>query len=353
MDEREQRLGVAIIGCGDISEAYADGIAAINGVTLRGAWDRHPERVARFASQHGGHAFSTLEELLADDHVDVVVNLTRQASHAELTARCLTAGKHVYSEKPLALSYREAAELAALAERTGRRLACAPIGYLGEAQRTAWQVLRDGTIGEVRVAYAEVNWGRIERWHPRPAPFYEVGVAFDVGVYPLTLLTAMLGPARGVSAYGRVLLADRTSRDGEPFTVDAPDFIVAIVELQSGAIVRLTTSFYVEHGTKQQGMEIHGDRGSIALDSWFRFNAGVELALDADAYEVVDVPGDPPAGVDYARGLAELVDAIAEGRPHRASADHAAHVVEILEAIHTSAATAGRVPVHSTFASPW
>src|SRR6185295_17646095 len=137
---------------------------------------------------------------------DIVINLTVHHAHYQVTKRALEAGKHVYSEKPLALTSSEARELVTLAASRGLRLGCSPSTFLGEAQQTAATVIRSGRLGPVRAVYAEVNWGRIETWHPAPAPFYDVGVLVDVGVYPLTLLTAFLGPARRVQASGGLLL---------------------------------------------------------------------------------------------------------------------------------------------------
>src|SRR6185503_813257 len=118
----------------------------------------------------------------------------------------------------MASSYDEARDLVELAEASGVRLSSSPITFMGDAQETAWRLIASGAIGTVRVAYAEVNWGRIETWHPRPEPFYRIGPLADVGVYPLTILTAMFGPARRVTAYGTILMPDRVSATGEPFS---------------------------------------------------------------------------------------------------------------------------------------
>jgi predicted dehydrogenase len=223
---------------------------------------------------------------------------------------------------------------------------------MGEAQETAWHLVDTGAIGTVRVVYAEVNWGRIERWHPAPAPFYGVGPLVDVGVYPLTILTAMFGPARSVTAYGRVVLPDRTTLEGEPFHVDTPDFGVAVIELESGPVIRLTTSFYVGQHSRQGGIELHGDAGSLFLESWQHFDSDLQLAEFGGAYAPVTALEPPFPGTDWGRALAELADAIHSGRPHRAGADHAAHVIEILDAIAASMAGAGTVAVTSSFTRP-
>jgi predicted dehydrogenase len=347
-----QPLGVAIVGCGDIAAAYGASIRAKPSIALRGATDRNPPRVERFVADWGGVGYASIDDLLADPDVDAVVNLTRQNGHYEVTRRCLEAGKHVYSEKPLGLTHAACAELTEIADRHDVRLACAPITYLGEAQQAAWQLVDSGALGQVRLVYAEANWGQIESWHPRPQEFYQVGATFDVGVYPLTLITAFFGPAVRVRASGGVLRADRVTTTGEPFTITTPDFVTAFIELESGVVARLTCSFYVDMASRQKGLEIHGDSGAVLLDSWFHFNSPIALVPRGGEPEPLTVGGSPPDGADYGRGLDDLAAAIRDDRPHLASAAHAAHVVEVAEAIHQSVRDGGAVTITSTFTPP-
>jgi predicted dehydrogenase len=341
-------LRVAVVGCGNISGPYGETLGAYPTIEIVGATDVDRALSAEFVGRFGGVDYPSLDTLLADGAVDAVVNLTSHGVHAEITAAALRAGKHVHSEKPLAASYAEARSLVELADSSGVRLSCSPITFMGDAQEEAWRLVASGAIGTVRVAYAEVNWGRIESWHPRPDPFYRIGPLADVGVYPLTILTAMFGPARRVTAFGRVVLPDRVTMNGEPFSVGAPDFGVAVVELEDGPVVRLTTSFYVMQHSKQRGIELHGDEGSVFLSSWQEFDADVELARNGGAYESVAVRH-PFAGTDWGRAIAELRSAIVEQRPHRATGAHAAHVVEILDAIVTSASEGRPVDIRSSF----
>ena len=281
-----------------------------------------------------------------------MVNLTIHHAHPAVITQCLEAGKHVHSEKPLAMTYAEARALVDLAEAKGLRLSCSPITFMGEAQQTAWKLIREGRLGTVRVAYAEVNWGRIESWHPAPGPFYEVGALFDVGVYPLTVLTTIFGPARRVTAYGTVLHADRVTKEGVAFHIETPDWVVAAVELANGTVVRLTTNFYVGHHSKQKGIEFHGDLGSLYIDSWQNFHASVEFAEYGKSYEPVTPVKEPYQGTEWGRSVAELADAIAAGRPQRPTGRQAAHVVEICQAISTSLRQGGAVEVTSDFTPP-
>jgi predicted dehydrogenase len=344
-------LRVGVVGCGNISGPYGETMAAYPSVEIAGATDLDRVLSAAFVERFGGIDYPSLDAVLGDSHVDAILNLTSPEVHADVSTAALAAGKHVHSEKPLAASYETARALVDLAAARRVRLSCSPITFMGEAQQTAWRLVDSGAIGAVRVAYAEVNWSRIESWHPRPEPFYGIGPLADVGVYPLTILTAMFGPARRVTAFGKVVYPDRVTTSGEPFTVRAPDFGVAVIELENGTIVRLTTSFYVGQHSKQRGIELHGDTGSLFLSSWQDFDATVELAPFGGSYEAVPV-ANAFRGTDWGRALGELSDAISHGRQHRATGHHAAHIVEILDATVVSASEGRPVEITSSFPPP-
>jgi predicted dehydrogenase len=153
-----------------------------------------------------------------------------------------------------------------------------PFTFMGEGEQAAWKLIREGRLGTVRVVYAEVNWGRIESWQPALAPFYDVGPLFDVAVYSLMLLTAIFGPVRRVSSFGRVVFPDRAAKHGEPFHITTPDFAATMLEFDGGLIGRMTTDFYVHNqNTNQRGIEFHGDLGSLTLSSWRDFNGAVRF----------------------------------------------------------------------------
>jgi predicted dehydrogenase len=347
----ERTLSVAVVGCGNISGAYGETMSAYPSIRLAGATDVDRALSAAFVERFGGVDYPSLDDVLGDPSVDAIVNLTVPAAHAEVTTAALNAGKHVHSEKPLAGSYAAARSLVELAADRGLRLSCAPITFMGEAQETARRLVDSGAIGRVRVAYAEVNGGRIETWHPRPEPFYRIGPFADIAVYPLTILTAIFGPARRVTATATVVYPDRTTLGGESFTPEAHDFGVAVLELESGTVVRLTANFYVPRVGNRNGIELHGDLGSIFLSDWQQFDAGVELAPFGEPYRAVTVEN-AFRGTDWARALDDLSGAIDSGRPHRATGAHAAHIVEILDAISASVADGGTVAVTSSFVRP-
>ncbi|MEU5665123.1 Gfo/Idh/MocA family protein [Streptomyces longwoodensis] len=349
--ESARPTGVALVGCGNIALPYARDLARYPEIALTAVWDRHPGRADALAREMGTRAASTLDELLADDATSIVVNLTGHASHHEVTRQILAAGRHVHSEKPLALTPAEARDLVDFARARGVRLSCAPANFLGEAAMTAAWTLAQGDLGKIRLIYAEANWGRIEDWHPSPAGFYQVGPLYDVGVYPITLAAVLLGPVRRVTAWGTVLHPQRLTRDGTPFTVLGDDLTVAVLEFADGVRMRLTCNFYVPSGhTAQRGMEFHGDAGSLYLADWQQFDAKVEFAPYAGERTPVPFVTGPFPGIEWGRSVRLLARAISERRPHATTGELAAHVVDVLDAIRRSGEEERPVEVDSGFA---
>ena len=229
-------MRVALVGAGNIADRYAAAIAARRRARARRRDGRRPR--SRGRARRGVRRPSPtprLDALLADDARRHGRQPHRPAGpRGGDRRRARRPDKHVHSEKPLALRHADAQQLVELARARGVRLSCAPATLLGEAQQTVWKLVRDGAIGRVRAAYAEANWDRVERWHPDPRSLYAVGPLVDVGVYPLTILTAMFGPVRRVHAYATTLEPERVLLDGTPFTPGAPDFVVAVLEHAGG-----------------------------------------------------------------------------------------------------------------------
>lgn len=355
----KQQTRIGLIGCGNIADRYLNTIKDVADLQVVGAVDLDQERAKGFAEEHHVPFVATAEELLADPDVDLILNLTIHHAHFAITKAALESGKHVFSEKPLTMDPEEAHELVRIASENGVRLGCAPVTFLGEAQQTFANQVRDGLLGNIRVVYAEVNHGRIESWHPAPAAFYDVGPIWDVAPYPLALITSILGPVRSVHAHGSIVLPERVTQDGESFTLHTPDFVIAVLTLASGATVRLTANFYVAIMTpSQQHVEFHGVKGSGVLSSWFGFDAKVKAGEFGQELEEVPLayPEAYPGGVEWSRGLQDMAAAIRENRPHRCSGEHAAHVTEVLHAINRSVEADGAVQaIDSDFPipSPW
>jgi len=344
-------MNVAIVGAGVIAQQYAKRIGEIDGLELAGATDVLPERAQQLVATHGGVAYDSLDALLADGAVDTVVNLTVAAAHPEVTRAALEAGKHVHTEKPVALLGEDAHELAQLARERGARLSCAPATLLGEAQQTAWKLIREGGLGDVRVVYAECNWGKLESWHPQPEGLYLAGPLVDVGVYPLTIVTAMFGPVRRVTGYATMIEPRRIRKDGLQFTLETPDFWVAACEHESGVVTRLTATFWVRP-SKQRGLEFHGSGASLWMPTWGESNSRLLQTTNGEDYEPIPLLRPAYDGFDWSLALVDLAEAIRDGRPHRMGAEHAAHVVDVLNAADRSRSDGGPVEVSSSFDPP-
>ena len=349
-------LRVAVVGCGNIANGYGEAMLARREIKILGASDIDQSRAWEWAKKHGGQAYASLDAVLADSQVEAIVNLTIQQAHVEVVTRCLQAGKHVHSEKPLAPTYEEARKLVALAGVKSLRLSCAPVTWLGEAQQTAWKLIRDGRIGTPRVAYATVDWSRIEGWHPNPEPFYAVGPVADVGVYPISMLTAWFGPVARVIAGGGVVMPERTLKDGKTIKLTTEDWTVAVLEFANGLRTRLTANFYVgEPAENRAALEVHGDRGSIST-AWFSAASPVRLGNFGGEYHRVP-PVRPPAGYgewycDWSAGVFELWRALRTGQPHPTGGAHAAHVVDVIASVHQSIREKRTVEIKSTFPAP-
>jgi predicted dehydrogenase len=353
-------LRVAIVGCGNIAGPYARSLKTKpEKVTLVGAVDAVPELAAAFEKEYGVRIYPSLDALLDDPQVELAINLTSHHAHAEVTCRCLEAGKHVHSEKPLAATVADGQRCVQLAAEKGVRLSCSPFTFMGEGQQTLLRAKSEGRIGKVLVAYSEMNWGRIESWHPRPAGFYQHGSGplLDVGVYALTVLTTVLGPIRRVTGFAGTQLPQRTIRQGpnagQTFTVTTPDQVVGGLEFEEGAMGRLTASFIVR-GTKQTpGTELHGETGSLILSNNHDFDGRIEH-FDNEKGEWTTLPyvRDPYRGVEWGRAVFELADSIRTGSPQRCTGEQALHVLEVCLGILGSAEQGRPVTIESRFTPP-
>lgn len=348
-------LRIALVGCGHICHQYAEHIKNQPGLLeITGATDLDPSRTAEFCQKHGGRVFPDFDAILNDPGVDVVLNLTIHHAHFELNARALEAGKHVYSEKPMALTFTQAQELCAIARRTGRLLGAAPITYLGEGIQTTARFLETNRLGPVRLVYAEVNWAQIERWISAPAPYFTVGPLLDVGVYAITALTALLGPVRRVWGYSTILKSPRHDRDGREFPVTAPDFTTGMLEFENGTAARLTTNYYVPNRTQPhlKGFEFHGDDGSFRVGCYHDFDPECSFIPYGKPPLRIPLLREPAARMDRAVGLTEMAMALHEGRPLRNAPEHALHVIETMEGLQTSFAEHRLVEIQSRFEKP-
>jgi predicted dehydrogenase len=379
-------MRVAIVGCGYVADYYVRALANHPQLELAAATDADPERCSRFGSHHGVAVRESLDAILEDDSIELCANLTNPRSHYEVSRACLEAGKHVYSEKPLAMEMKQAERLVELAEQSERYLASAPCSILGESFQTLWAALRAGSVGKVRLAYAELDDGLIHRSNYRtwlsesgaPWPWkdeFEVGCTLEHAGYYVTWLTALFGPARAVTSFASCVVPDKQT--DVPLDRESPDFSVACLEFDSGVVARLTSSIIAP---EDRSLRIIGDEGVLRVDDCWDYGSRVALQrrtplllrVEKKSPRLARLVGERrlrlarrprfeydrhSEPMDFARGMAEMADAIAEARPCRLSARYALHINEIVLAIQNPRELGGRQEMTSSFAPiepmPW
>jgi predicted dehydrogenase len=343
-------LRIAVVGCGHICDQYALHIQNYPDLLeIAGASDVEFTRAERFVEKYGGKAYADFDEVLADDSVDLMLNLTIHHAHFDLNKRALEAGKHVYSEKPVALTHEQAQGLIEVAVKNNRRLAAAPSTFLGEGIQTSFKFLAEEKLGPLRMVYAEVNWGQIERWISNPAPYYTVGPLLDVGVYAITAMVYLLGPAKKVWGYSTILKDRRFDAKGNEFPVTAPDFTVGMIEFASGVKARITTNYYIPTKGMNflKGLQFHGDEGSFTVGCYHNLNP--QCTWNPYNQQGIPIPLLRPRKIsmDRAIGIADLAESLQQNRPHLASAEQAAHVIEIMEGLQKSSDTSSTIEIRS------
>lgn len=331
----------AVIGTGDIAQYYLKCFFARENrenIEFAGAWNRTAEKAARYVENFGGRHYAALEELLADPSVDAVVNLTTALAHEELTEKSLLAGKHVLTEKPLALSVEKARELIALADRQGKRLTSAPFILLGQNQRKVKDLIDKYRIGKPVSATAELYHGRVELWHPSPQQFYMEGAGpvLDVGPYPVSLMVYWFGPVESVQAVMDIGIPTRKDLQGNSFSVSVYDHGFALLSFVNGVIGRIAFSM-ANSNTDHHGLEIQGTEGSLALSSFFEPDGLLKVSnKDSDKWDEIE-GREKPSEVDWAGGIYELARSLREGRKALNSDELAFHTLQVLLAINKAA----------------
>jgi predicted dehydrogenase len=322
---------VGVVGCGIIAKVYVEGSAAFDSFDIVACADLDAESANAFADMHGLQA-STVDDLIADPSIDVVLNLTPPAAHAAVIGAALDAGKHVYTEKPVTTTVAEGRDLLAEADRRGLRIGCAPDTFLGSAYETARELIARGEIGTPLTATATFLVGGPDNWHPNADVFYRTGGGpmLDIAPYYLTAITSLLGPYRAALGLATTLTSERRfgvgPRAGERFTVDVPTHAVAALELDSGALATVTVSFEA-FGQYVSGLVVHGSGGSLELPDANFFGGTVRVRNGDGEWKPVQYESPGPKET-RGLGLDEMLAAIRDERPHRASGALGLHVLE-------------------------
>jgi len=382
-------MNVGVVGLGDISDTYLTNLRNYTDIVkVAACTDLNPAAAKRQADRYGiPVVHDTLEALLIDPEIDVVLDLTTPNAHAKINLAALHAGKHVYTEKTLATSLEDGREILELAKAKGLRVGCAPDTWLGGRSQTLRALLDSGAIGSVASGVATCVLPGLEWFHPSPDHFYEPGVGAlgDMGPYYLAQLASLLGPVKSVAAIGKQTFDTRTAHyptiAGHQIPVNVDSHMSATLEYHNGAVVTLIQSFDV-WDSQLPRLELYGTEGVICepdLDPLWGPNVfGGEVWLktgdtarfrdalrpdplpDWERVEVkhrfneTDIAADPalPRVNSRGIGLVDMVLAIESGRPHRCSGEIGYHVLEVVQAIFASATERRFVDVESTFSLP-
>ena len=359
---------ISIIGCGFVADLYMRSFALYPDIQIIGVYDKDAARAQVFAQYWKLENCSSLDALLAKAPADgVVLNLTNPDAHFEVNLACLTAGHHVYSEKPLATRFEDAQRLVDLAQEKNLHLASAPCSVLGQAAQTLGHALRNQVLGQPKLIYAELDDGYIvqapyKKWFsPSGAPWpyedeFRVGCTLEHAGYYLTWLIACFGSVASVTAASAEVVADKGITP-----LAAPDFSVATLFFESGMVARLTCSIVAPH---DHGLRVFCDDGVISVDKAWDNNAPVKLQrrlvlrrklIEKTRRKTYKLKGKThpkvgrwgAASMNFALGPVEVLEAVDEGRACRLSPEFALHLTEVTLAIQNAGRDAGAQKMRS------
>jgi predicted dehydrogenase len=366
-----RQAAIGIIGCGVISDTYFKLAPLFKGVRIVACADIMPGMAKAKAETYSVRAMS-VDALLKDESIDAVINLTVPNAHYDVSHAILTAGKHAYSEKPLALSYKQANKLVREADKRGLKIGAAPDTFLGGGGQTARKLLDKGAIGKVVGGSAHVMSRGMEHWHPNPTFFFKPGGGpmLDIGPYYLTTLVSLLGPVKSVTAmatkgYAERLVTAEGPMLGKRIKVTTPTTFDAVLAFRSGAQLSVTASWDVWKHGHVNPIELYGTGGTMIVPDPNFFGGKIACSKDDGDYEEIDTssvpfgagnwegrPGTPKRSNYRMLGVAELIEAADKDREPRCSGRLAAHVVDIMESVLLSAAERRFVTLRSTVERP-
>ncbi len=352
-----RKVKVGIIGCGTISAIYLKNMKRLFEIlNVVACADLVMEKAEAAAAEYDGVRAVTVEGLLADDEIEIVVNLTIPAAHAEVALAAVAAGKSVYNEKPLALARKEGRRLLQAASAKGVLVGGAPDTFLGAGLQTCRALIDDGQIGDPVAATAFMTGHGPESWHPAPAFYYKPGGGpmFDMGPYYLTALVSLLGPVERVTGSARITFPHRTITSeplaGDVIDVEVPTHIAGVMDFQCGAIGTIITSFDV-WGAHLPFIEIYGTKGSLSVPDPNTFGGPVRVMQAGGKWRDVALTH---GYAENSRGLgvADMALALRSHRPHRACGEMCYHVLDIMHAFHDASDAGRHVSLESTCKRP-
>ncbi|MFI0896309.1 Gfo/Idh/MocA family protein [Streptomyces sp. NPDC020983] len=343
-------VGVALIGAGVISTQYLTALSGFPDVRVLGVADLDVARARAAAETHAVPFAGDVASVLAIPEVEIAVNLTVPAAHAEVASAAIGAGKHVYGEKPLALAPADGAKILAEARAAGLRVGSAPDTFLGAGLQSAARAVSAGVIGEPVSVTAVTQGPGPESWHPSPEFLFQYGAGplFDIGPYYLTALVALFGPVSRVSATARQARAERVigsgPRAGTRFAVEVPTHVHALLDFASGPSASATFSF--DSAVARRTIEITGTEGTLSLPDPNTFEGPLRVqAFGAQEWTDLPVTG---SAAGRGMGVLDMARAIRGGEQHRASGELAQHVLELMAAVTAAAEQHAVLPLESS-----
>lgn len=353
-----KKTKVGIVGCGNISGIYLKNCQQVFEILeVAACADLVAERARTQAEEFAVPRACTVEELLADDDIEIVIDLTPPGAHAEVALAALEAGKSVHNEKPLAVTRADARKLLSTAADKGLRVGCAPDTFMGAGLQTCRKLIDDGWIGEPVAATAFMTCHGHESWHPDPEFYYKPGGGpmLDMGPYYLTALVALMGPVKRVTGSTRITFPERliTSRpkSGTKIAVEVPTHVAGVMDFASGAVATIITSFDVWAANLPR-IEIYGTEGSLSVPDPNGFGGPVRVRR-AGAEGWTDVAlTHPYAENGRGIGVADMACGLRSGRGHRASGELAYHVLDVMYAFEDASEQGRHVHPDSTCDRP-
>ncbi len=345
----------AIVGCGGISNAYLGTmINKFKILDVVGGYDRNPDKVKDKVEKYGIKAM-TFEEILADDSIEIVVNLTAPTGHYPVIKQLLEAGKHVYTEKVLSVELEHAAELVKIANEKNLYLGAAPDTFLGSAVQTARYVVESGMIGEVTSCVSTLT--RDSEIFSRAFPFTARpggGIGFDVGIYSITALLSILGPVKEVSGVVRTHKPQRQNfaleNFGEPFQIECENLMAGTLQFEGGAVGNvLFDANSIFTVPERPVLTLHGTMGILYMADPDHFGGEVKVIVKGSNEPFV-MPQSHAFSEEYrGLGVAEMAWSMRMGRKNRANKEMAYHALEVLHGIVKSSAAKTNQVIQSTF----
>jgi predicted dehydrogenase len=349
-------IKIGIVGCGCISGIYIENLTKVfKMVEITAVADLIPER-AEIAAKNTGARILKTDDLMNDQNVDIVLNLTTPPDHYEICRQALLCGKNVYVEKPFSVLRKQGADLMKIATEKGLYIGGAPDTFLGAGIQTCIKLIDDGWIGTPIGAVAYMTCHGHESWHPDPEFYYKKGAGpmFDMGPYYLTALTAMLGPAKTVMGMTskafdtRMITSEK--KYGNIIEVEVPTHVNGLIRFQNGAVANIITSFDV-WGANLPRIEIYGTLGSLSVPDPNTFGGPVMLKLPDSEWKEI------PLSHCYSNnsrglGLADMAISITRKKKARASGELVFHILDIMQTIHESSDTGKSIELTTTCSRP-